>query len=52
MTGHERENRVIAEFVFQHVVANNEWRYMGAKFLVTDTADSFLVRHITGMVRH
>ena len=54
MRGHERdpENRVITEFVIQPIVEHKEWKYIGARVLVTNTADAFLVKHMIGMQRH
>jgi len=53
MRGHERnDNRVMTEFMIQPVLQNKEWKYMGARVLVTTTADAFLVRHMVGLIRH
>ncbi len=52
MSGYERQNHVIAEFRLPAILEHQEWKYSGIHFLVTDTADDFLVRHVLGIHRH
>ena len=51
MTGRERDNHLVATFTVPAVLAGNEWIYGMIRFIVTDTADNFLVQHIVHTVR-
>jgi len=51
MSGHERNNVVIAQFTLPAVLEGNTWKYSALRFVVTDTANQFLVQYITQMVR-
>lgn len=54
MRGPERQSRVTAEFYLPGVMEDlkqNDWKYSGLRFLVTNTADPLIVRHVLDTVR-
>lgn len=55
MMGRERQSKVTARFympaVLNHSHRGADWAYSGIRFVVSDTADKFLVQYVLSTVR-